>query len=295
MDVAVDYKALKYFHEVAKLQSFTRAAESLKIAQPAVSMAIKRLEQDLGLMLFHRRDRQITLTDEGSRLYEQAQKILQTMADAELEMAELRGLEKGVVQLGTPSMLGSYHFPPLIMAFKHRYPSLNLSVHEGGAWQLQQMLERGELDLAIIESGDIPSSLEARPILREEMLVVVGSEHPFAEKPTVNAEEFFSEELVIFRPGYFHRRILDQIAERAGIEPKISFETNLLPLIRAIVKQGFGISTLLKMAVENDPDLRTLSFEPPIMLELCIAWRKDGYLSKANQAFVDFILENSTL
>ncbi len=291
----MDYKALSYFHEVARLQSFTRAAESLDVAQPAVSMAIKRLEQQLQLTLFHRRDRQISLTDEGQRLFKQAHRIIQAMTDADLEMEELRGLQRGVVQLGTPSMLGSYYFPPMIMAFKHKYPNLNLSVREGGAWQLQQLLEKGELDLAVIESGEVSENIESVPILREEMRVVVPLDHPFASRESVSPEEFLQQELVIFRPGYFHRRVLDQMAENAGIQPAISFETNLLPLIRSIVKQGFGISTLLNMAVENDPELVTVSFDPPIELDLCLAWREDGYLSKANQAFVEFILENVRL
>jgi DNA-binding transcriptional LysR family regulator len=288
----MDYKALSYFYEVARLGSFTRAAEFLNLAQPAISMAVKRLEQSLELNLFHRHERQISLTTEGERLFVQAEKILQAMADAELEMEELRGLERGVVQLGTPSMLGSYHFPPIIMAFKHRYPNLTFSVYEGGAWQLQQMLEKGELDLAVIEAEEIPDNIEARTILREEMRVVVPLDHAFASRVSVPVEEFLHEDLVIFRKGYFHRRVLDRMAEQAGIEPSINVETNLLPLIRTIVKQGFAISTLLNMAVENDPELVTLSLEPPIWLDLRLAWRKDGYLSRANQAFVDFVLEN---
>lgn len=288
----LDLKSLRYFVEVAKYQNVTRAAEALGLAQPAVSMAIKRLEQSTGLILLHRRERRVSLTDEGQRLLIHAHKLLQNVADAELEMDELRGLEQGNVHLGTPSMLGSYYFPPLIMAFGHRFPGLTLSVHEGGAWELQQMLERGELDLAVIESDDLPSTLEAKHLLKEEMRVVVPLDHPFAALKSVTPEQFLRENLVIFRKGYFHRRVLDQMADEAGITPKINFETNLLPLTRAIVKQGFGISTLLRIAVEDDPELTTLPFEPPIKLDLSLAWRKGGYLSKANRAFVDFVLEN---
>ncbi len=288
----LDIKALRYFAEVAKSQSFTKAADTLGLAQPAVSMAVKRLEHSLGLTLLHRHERRIAVTDEGQRLLQHAERLLQNIADAELEMDELRGLEQGNVQLGTPSMLGSYYFPPLIMAFRHRYPGLTLSVYEGGAWELQQMLERGELDLAVIEADDLPGTLEARHLLNEEMRVVVPLDHPFAKLESVTPEQFLQEDLVIFRKGYFHRRVLDQMAEDAGIQPCINFETNLLPLTRSIVKQGFGISTLLHMAVEDDPELTTLSFDPPIQLDLSLAWRKDGYLSKANQAFVEFMLEN---
>ncbi|AJQ93452.1 transcriptional regulator [Gynuella sunshinyii YC6258] len=289
----MELKPLRYFYEVARLGSFTRAAERLNLAQPAISMAIRKLEEELQLTLFHRRERTISLTDEGRRLYAQAGKILQAVSDAELEMQELKGLERGEVRVGIPSMLGSFYFPPILMAFRHRYPGLMFSVHEGGAVQLQQMLEKGELDLAVIESQQIPDMLEARAFLREEMRVVVAREHPFACRSSVSLEEFFAEELAMFKPGYFHRKVLDRLAREVGCTPNIGFETNLVPLIRAIVKQGFGISTLLNMAVEDDPELVTLSFDQPILLDLCIAWRKGGYLSQANRAFVEFLQEAS--
>ena len=291
----MELKPLRYFYEVARLGSFTRAAELLNLAQPAVSMAIRKLENELELTLFHRHERSIALTDEGKCLFAQAEKILQVVADAELEMQELKGLSRGEVRVGIPSMLGSFHFPPILMAFRHRNPNLTFSVQEGGTWQLQQMLEKGELDLAVIESETISDILEARTILREEMRATVSREHLFAERSSITLQEFFTEELVMFKPGYFHRKVLDRLAKEVGCTPNISFETNLVPLIRSIVKQGFGISTLLNMAVADDPDLVTVSFAPPIFLDLCIAWRKDGYLSRANRAFVEFLLESSRM
>jgi DNA-binding transcriptional LysR family regulator len=287
----LDYKALSYFYQVARLGSFTQAADSLGIAQSAVSMAVKRLEQSLDLMLFHRTDRKIALTTEGERLFLQAERILRAMEDADLEMEELKGLIKGRVQLGTPSMLGSYFFPPIIMAFKHRHPELSFSVFEGGAWELQKMLEKGELDLAVIEAEEASSDLETRPLLKDEMRVVVPREHAFATRSSVTFADFLQQDLVIFRQGYFHRKMIDRMSQESGIEPNICFETNLLPLIRSIVKQGFGISTLLQMAVEPEADLLSLPFNPPIQLDLRLAWRRDGYLSHANRAFVEFVLD----
>ena len=288
----MDFKQLRYFHEIARLGSFTRAAETLYVAQPAVSIAIRKLEQELELTLFHRHDRKISLTDEGARLLPHAQRILQAVSDAQLEMQELKGLTQGKVRVGIPGMLGSYYFPPLLMAFRHHYPHLSLQVVEGGTWQLQQMLEAGELDLAVIVRDFIPPEVEARTFLREEMRVIVARDHRFAQQRSVSLPQFFSEELVMFRPGYFHRKIMDRMAQTAGITPNIGFETNLLPLIKSIIKQGFGISTLLTMVVKEDPELIDLPFEAPLWLDLCIAWRRDGYLSRANQAFVDFLMAN---
>lgn len=287
----MDFKQLRYFQEIVRLGSFTRAAESLHVAQPAISVSIRKLEAELELQLFQRHDRKVTLTAEGERLAQHAQRILQLVDDARLEMQELKGLTKGEVRVGIPGMMGSYYFPPILMAFRHRYPHISLQVIEGGTWQLQQMLENAELDLAVIVSEFLPEVLEAKTLHSEEMRVVVGLDHPLAKQSSVSFEEFFKEELVLFRNGYFHRKVVDRLAADIGINPLIGFETNLIPLIKSIIKQGFGISTLLAMAVKHDQDLVNLPFKEPVWLELCIAWRRDGYLSRANQAFVDFLVE----
>lgn len=289
----MDIKPLRYFQAVAETLSFTRAAEQLHIAQPAISMAIRKLETELELTLFHRQDKRVSLTDEGRHLLQQSRRILQALDDAQLEMAELRGLTRGEVRVGIPSMLGSYYFPPILMAFRHRYPTLNLSVIEGGTWQLQQMLERGELDLGIIVAEFVPEALEAKTFLREQMLVTLASDHPLAAQQAISYDAFFDEELVMFKEGYFHRKIVDRMAAHSGHTPNIGFETNLIPLIKAIVKQGFGISTLLGMVIEEDPELVGRPFEEPVWLDLSIAWRRDGYLSQANRTFVDFLLSQS--
>lgn len=289
----LDIKSLRCFQAVAQHRSFTRAAEQLRLAQPAVSMAIKRLEERLSLTLFHRQERTVILTDEGHRLLQHSAKILQAVSDAELEMQELTGLTCGAVRVGIPSMLGSYYFPPLLMGFRHRHPGLQLSVVEGGTWQIQQMLEKGELDIGVIAAEFLPDSLEGRTFLQEQMLVCVAREHPLAAQPSVSYTQFFAEELVLFKEGYFHRKVTDRLAQQHGLTAKIGFETNLIPLIQAIVRQGFGISALLNRAIENAPDLVGIPFDTPVMLDLCIAWRRQGYLSKANQAFVDFLLEHA--
>ncbi|WP_299179914.1 LysR family transcriptional regulator [uncultured Neptuniibacter sp.] len=289
----MDIKHLKYFKTVADLNSFTQAAARLHIAQPAISMAIKNLEVELELTLFHRKDRSISLTDEGVQLYKHAARILQATEDALLEMQELKGLLRGEVRVGIPSMLGSYHFPPLLMAFRERYPQLNLSVIDGGSSKLQQLLESGELDLAVIVDQSMPATLQHQVFLREQMMVICPTDHPFARQKNISSEQFFAEDLVMFNSGYFHRNVVDQLSKEAEITPKINFETNLIPLIKSIVKQGFAISTLLEMTILDDPELVARPFATPVWLDLSIAWRKEGYLSQANMTFVEFLLEHS--
>lgn len=291
----LDLRSLRYFKMVVDQGSFTKAAAQLHIAQPALSMAIKKLENSLELQLLHRGEQGISMTDEGKQLYRHALKLLQAEKDAIQEMAELRGLEKGEVRVGIPGMLGSYYFPAILMAFRHLHPSLNLVVIEGGTVQLQTMLESGELDLAVIVREFLPESLEAKTFLKAEMLVTLSQDHPFALKDRISFDEFFSQELVMFKEGFFHRKIIDRLAGQHQLQANIGFETNLIPLIKAIVKQGYGISTLLGMVIQDEPELVARPFEHPVWLDLCISWRKEGYLSRANRAFVEFLLAHSRL
>lgn len=289
----MDVRQLRFFVEIARCRNFTRAAEKLHIAQPAVSMAIRKLEEELDLVLFNRQEKRIALTAEGEIFLKHAQRILGEVRAAETEMAELHGLAKGEVRVGIPPMLSAYFFPGIIRDFAGRYPHLHLSVLGEGAWRIQKMVGEGELDMGVIAGGSFPDTLEARRILREEVVVAVPAGHPFAGRERVSFAEFAREPLVFYKEGYYLRELLSDVLKGARITPNIVFETNLFSLVRSLVREGLGISAFLRMVVTGDRDLVAVSFDPPLYLDLMIAWKKHGYLSRANQAFVDFLLEKT--
>lgn len=285
-------RLLKYFVSVAEHKNITHAANTLHIAQPALSVAIKKLENELELELFRRHERKISLTHEGEVLLTHAKLILQQLDDANLAMKELRGLEKGEVRLGVPSIMGTYYFPDVLMAFKSRYPKLKLTMIEAGAQSIQKMLLDGEIDLGITQVRNLPEELDSDHLLRSQMVAVVSTEHEFAPKKTLSYSEFFSQELVMFKQGYFHREQLDSICKQEKLTANFSFETNLLAVILKIVKRDFAISALLELATENKPDIVSIPFSEPIFLDISIAWRKNGYLSRADRTFLEFVKQN---
>lgn len=285
----MDIRQLTYFVTLAETGNFTRAAEQLHIAQPALSVAIKKLESQLELPLFHRNDRKIVLTHEGHILLGHARLILQQMKDANMAMAELRGLEKGEVRLGLPSMLGSYFFPEILMAFKSQYPNLKLTIVEAGTQSIRKMLLNGELDLGIIQNDDVPDSLITEHLLTSQMVAVVSEGHPLVEQDTVSFDDFFHQELVMFKHGYFHREFIDRVCHQHQLTPQIAFETNLLPMILKIVRNDFAVTALLEMVTEHEKGLVPIPFSQPVFLDIAIAWRKNGYLSVADRAFMEFV------
>lgn len=285
----MDTRLLIYFTQLAQTKNFTRAAEQLHIAQPALSVAIKKLEQQLDLTLFYRNERKVSLTQEGEVLLIHAKQILQKIDDATLAMKELRGLEKGEVRLGVPSMLGSYFFPQILMGFKSHYPNLKLTIVEAGTQSIRQMLVEGELDLGVIINHNVPSSLQIEHLLRSQMVAVVSEQHEFATQKSITFDDFFGQELVAFKPGYFHREILDHICEQHHLTANISFETNLLPMILQIIRHDFAITSLLELVTDHESNVIPIPFAEPIHLNLAMAWRKQGYLSLADRTFIEYV------
>lgn len=292
----MDIRQLQFFVEIARHRNFTKAAEALRVAQPAVSMSIQRLEDELESVLFNRRNRQVSLTAEGEIFLSHAQRILSDLKAASMEMADLKGLHKGEVRLGIPPMMSTYFFPAIIHDFKKMYPNLRLVVSGEGAGSIQQKINQGELDMGVIAGGHVPETLEVRHILREEVVACVPAGHPFMQKPSITTREFATQPLIMFKQGYYQREmLLDIFHEIPTVQPQVVFETNLFSLVKSLVKQGLGVSTLLRMVAEDDHDLCAVSFDPPLYLDLLLAWKKGAYLSHANKAFVDFLMEQIRL
>ncbi len=289
----MDLRQLRVFIEVTRQGSFTRAAEKLHIAQPAVSISIRKLEEELELTLLNRQEKRVTLTAEGETLHAHAIQILENCTAAEAEMAELRGLGGGEVRVGIPPMMSSYYFPLIIRQFRDRYPNLKLSVNGEGAASIQRMISKGEIGMGVIAGNKVPEGLECQHFLREEIVACVPADHPLAGRGTITFADFLQEPLIVFKQGYYMRELMDELVEESILKPKIVFETNLFSLVRSLIKEQLGISTFLRMVVSGDPELAAVSFDPPLYLDLVIAWKANRHLSRANRAFIDFLLEST--
>jgi DNA-binding transcriptional LysR family regulator len=156
------------------------------------------------------------------------------------------------------------------------------------------MIGQGELDMGVVAGGSFPETLEVRRFLREEIVICVPLDHPFAGRQSVTLAEFIGEPLVFYKEGYYIREFFLETLKETGSEPNIVFETNLFSLVKSLVRNGTGISIFLRMVVAADADLAAVSFDPPLHLDLLIAWKKHLYLSRANRAFVDFLLPRAS-
>ncbi|MBD0383210.1 LysR family transcriptional regulator [Paenibacillus sedimenti] len=285
----MDTRKLEYFVEVVRAGSFTRAAERLHVAQPAISKSIQKLEDELQLILFDRSEKSVTLTPEGKVLLGHAQSILGSIEEARKEMEELRGLERGEIRIGLPSMYGSFYFPQIIKEFKKKYPSLLISVVEEGTLQVRKLIERKEVDLGIIDFDHAGPEIEVIPLLTEEMVACFPIGHPLAGRKSIPLQEMIHEPLILFKEGYFQRNLIMETSQTANIVPNITFSTNQLSLIRSLVAEGIGVTLFLRVVADSDPQLRSVSLNPPVFLHLGVGRSRNTYLSKASQIFLEFL------
>jgi DNA-binding transcriptional LysR family regulator len=289
----MNFRQLQIFEAVARLHSFSRAAQELHIAQPAVSIAVRKLETEIELPLFLRNERQVQLTEAGELLLGHARSMLRQREQALEQIRELRGLDRGEVRIAMPAMHGAYFFPTRFVAFKARYPGLKLAVIEAGTAEIEERLLSGTIDLGVVMVDRVSDELEVKPFLREQLLAWVPADHRFATRHALGVAEFLEQPLVLTRPGYFMRETVDRLGAELGVHPRIEAETNLMLLTRALLLAGVGISTCMSMVARDDAELVGVPFDEPIHFNMGLAWRRSHHLSGANRAFVDFLLEEA--
>jgi len=288
----MNLKRLEYFSQLAVLGNFTRAAEKIGIAQPALTIAMQKLEQEVGLKLINRAEKNALLTAEGKVLFKLATQLLNQAKQVELEIKELKDLDRGTIRFGVSAMMGSYYFPKVLSQFKQKYPNIKIQLIDQGTAALERMLLNGELDLALIR-GDLENpQLRYTELINEEVVAGMVSTHPLAAKSTLSLAEFCQEPLVLFHLGYFLREVVSQYAKKHQLSLDIRMETNLTELQKSLVQNEIGITTCLSRILAAEPQMTSVSFSPKIAFKLSLAWKKSHYVSQASKAFMRYLTES---
>ena len=287
----MDLRKLEIFVRVAQLRSFSQAASSLHMAQPAVSIAVRKLEEELQTTLFDRSGRQVKLTAEGSALKQRAHAILQQVEDLKHASVALNTHLEGELSLACPSMLATYFLPNLLGEFLTKHPGLKASVTQAGTAVVEQMLLEDKIEIGVTsgEDGEHAPDLELIPLVREEIVLCVKQDHPWAQQELALIEQLHETPMVVYESGYFIRKKLDQICAEQSVAPEFRMQTNCLPLLLEMVKQGLGCTVGLSIMARREPDIVGIPLSPPASIRLCLAKRRGRSISRANQAFLDWV------
>lgn len=289
-DDRMEIRQLEYFSSVVETGSFTRAAEKQYVSQPCVTHAVRRLEEELGVDLFDRSQKKAVLTDEGKLFYTRACKLLHELQDALSEMNDLRNLARGTIKLAIPPMIGSCLFPYLFTSFQTQYPQLTLNVYEEGSFAANRLIEQEELDLGIIilPEGN-HGTLETVRLTQQEILLTVSRHHRLARAESATFSDLRDEKFILLKNNFFQRHAVLKRCELEGVEPDIVFNSGQIETVKSLISHGVGISFLMRMALEGLTEIVGIPLDPPIHVQIGLAWKKGRQLSPSSRAFINLV------
>ena len=284
----MELRQLEYFQMASRLKNITRAAERLRVSQPNITVAIKKLEAELGIQLFDRSQKQLALTPEGAVFLNRIELALRNIQDAVLEVNDYKQLQKGTIKIGIPSMIGAYLFPKIFSSFQKQYSHLDIYLYEEGSMAIREQLERDELDFGIVIISNAAQSLQLLPMSTSQIAACVPENHPLAAKKSIGIQDLTDADLIMLKEGSFLRHLVLDKLKAANITPNSVLESNQSETLKGLVSSGVGLAFLLDFIVEGTPGIKALPLDEPIFVDVGLAWKKDRYISKAAQSFMDF-------
>jgi len=274
---------LRYIVAVAREHHFGRAAEACFVSQPTLSVAIKKLEEELDVKLFERGGSEVSVTPLGEAIVRQAQQVLE-QASAIKEIAK-RGKDPldGPLGLGIIYTIGPYLLPELVRQAIAHTPQMPLMLQENFTVKLLEMLRTGELDCAILAEPFPDTGLAIAPMYDEPFMVAVPKTHALAKRKSVSAEELKRETMLLLGTGHcFRDHVLEVCPEFARFSSdaegiRKSFEGSSLETIKHMVASGMGVTVVPRLSVPREPQehVKYIAFEPPVPTRrVVLAWRR---------------------
>jgi LysR family hydrogen peroxide-inducible transcriptional activator len=284
---------LRYAVAVARERNFRRAAERCFVTQPALSLAIQKLEDELGVQLFERSRTEVSVTPIGSRVIEQAQRVLEETARIQEIARQGRDQLAGALKLGVIYTVGPYLLPELIPILHRKAPQMPLEVEENLTSQLEVLLRNGSIDAAIVALPFEAPNVSILPLYDEPFAVVVPTDHAWAKRAVVRPEELAGEKVLMLASGHcFSNQVAEACPELQRRGAEVS-QGNSLETIRNMVASGLGITVLPASADSpryRSPLLKIIAFKsPPPSRRIALAWRKSFAREKAIEVLADAI------
>jgi LysR family transcriptional regulator, cyn operon transcriptional activator len=293
-EMAVKLRQLQYFLAAAETLQFTKAAEQLFITQPTLSHQIAQLEGTIGMPLFDRIGKSVRLTEAGRLFKTYAARALKELEAGQTALAELDGLVRGTLIIGVIQSFSRTLLPPVLGEFLGRYPNIRLRVEEMTAPGIEHRLVEGALDLGIAFAPSMMEDTEVEPILEERLLLVVGRDHPLAQRRTVRLAELDRRPMALLGAEFSTRRLIDRYFAEAGAQPDVICETNSIEVMLGAVMQSRLATIIPEKALSGDKgaNIRVLPLGSPTPVRTsALLWPRHRFRTLAARTFAGMIRE----
>ncbi|MEN6466084.1 MAG: selenium metabolism-associated LysR family transcriptional regulator [Syntrophaceae bacterium] len=288
---------LRIFRTVAKLQSFTRAAEVLCLTQPGISKHIKTLENHYKTTLFDRLGKKVVLTETGEALLSSVEKIFYLIERSREEINDLKGLNKGILKIGASITIGVYFLPGILEKFKKLYPGTRITLDIDLNRQVIRQVLENEADIGLLGAPAGDERLVMTPFHKDELVVIAPGNKSWAKRDSISADDLLCENFILSRSGSGTRAVIEERLKAAGVVLKNTMEFGNTEAIKKAVEAGLGISIVSKSAVSREVQLGVLKSIPLSGIDLkrdfYLIYRKDKYISTLIKTFLEFVIYKS--
>ncbi|WNZ22816.1 LysR family transcriptional regulator [Leptolyngbya sp. NK1-12] len=299
-DLPFTLDQLRILKAIAAEGSFKRAADSLYVSQPAVSLQVQNLERQLDVPLFDRGGRRAQLTEAGHLLLSYGDRILSLCEETCRAIEDLQNLQGGTLIVGASQTTGTYLLPRMLGLFRQNYPDVAVQLHVHSTRRTAWSVANGQVDLAII-GGEVPpelqDSLEVIPYAEDEMALILPVFHPFVRLDQIEKDDLYKLQFIALDSQSTIRKVIDQVLTRCGIETrrlKIEMELNTIEAIKNAVQAGLGAAFVSISAIEKELQMGVLHrarIEGVVVNRtLSVIYNPNRYRSKAAEAFTREIL-----
>lgn len=299
----MDLRQIEYFLVVARQQNFTRAARAMGLAQPALSQQMKRLEDDLGVILLDRSTRPLTLTEAGHAFELRAERILADARLAREEMREYAGVGRGKLVIGALPALAAW-LPGVLATFHAAHPLTEMILREENTEELARLVGSGQLDLAVLHAvpGMYPGDSAQRGIVMErlfdeELVAIVAAGHRLAQRKVIELRELRTESFVLRSRGSGLAHTIMAAMTSEGFAPRVIAEAATMTSLRGLVAAGIGVSIIPRLsALAPGPPVAVIPMRPALPSHTAaVAWRGDRQPSAAAKALLRVIREHGAI
>jgi DNA-binding transcriptional LysR family regulator len=287
-------RRLQVFQTVARLLSFTKAAEELHMTQPAVTFQVRQLEEQFNTRLFDRTHNRISLTDAGKRVHECAERIFELYAEMDNSVRELTGDISGVLILGASTTIAEYMLPALLGDFKAKYPDITIRLKVANTDGIVSQVENNAIDLGVVEAPVNNKNLVVEECRTDHMVLIVPPAHELAKEDVVPIQRVADYPFICREEGSGTREVMIESMHHAGVSPtdlNIAMELGSLEAIKGAVEAGMGVSILSNATIQKELKLGTLvavQLDPPIDRPFSFVHQKQKFRVRAMDELLSF-------
>ncbi len=287
-------RRLQVFHTVARLLSFTKAAEHLHMTQPAVTFQVRQLEEHFNTRLFDRTHNRISLTVAGERVYQYADRIFTLYGEMENSVRELTGEVSGVLLIGASTTIAEYMLPALLGDFKAKYPDVNIRLQVANTDHIVSMVENNSIDLGVVEAPVSNKNLVVENCRMDQMVLIVPRGHALAHESSVPMSRIVDYPYICREEGSGTREVMLEHLNAGGIEScnlNIVMELGSPEAVKGAVEAGMGISIISRATIAKELALNTLvaiKIEPPMERPFSFVHQKQKFRLRAIEKLLDF-------